>query len=246
MLIIPSNQFRGRGFRSSGLQRGPKPLLLRQISQRHLQNKAQRSIMAFSLSSIPRSIIVIAVLIATANIVYFLYSTDHLPSLSPVAKYETYNWRFADATSCDPNPYSAVYPKKFFPDGEKLDGSLSQSSHSHNHKSEIKHKVPAKSGEVGSTWDLSLTPKGGFLHVQEPIGPPRQYGVSMFHQLHCLDALRAALLGGKHHHEEAFIDELDDTMSEGAHLVHCIDYIAQVSSNRVIFPFFEAKFRLLI
>jgi hypothetical protein len=59
-----------------------------------------------------------------------------------------------------------------------------------------------------------------------------QYGISMLHQSHWVDMLRAALFGGEHDHDLHFRrkrdvlregDELD-----GEHLEHCLDYIAQV------------------
>lgn len=44
------------------------------------------------------------------------------------------------------------------------------------------------------------------------------YGVSMYHQLHCLDMLRGAITSRKRseHHD---------------HLIHCIDYISQVRNH---------------
>jgi hypothetical protein len=47
---------------------------------------------------------------------------------------------------------------------------------------------------------------------------PELYGVSMYHQLHCLDALQGKILGKP-------MKEHYDTN----HLIHCIDYISQVS-----------------
>lgn len=57
----------------------------------------------------------------------------------------------------------------------------------------------------------------------------------MLHQAHCIDMLRAALLGGMHDHSLTFkrdglrkVDSLDDE-----HLEHCLDYIAQVRESYV-------------
>ncbi|KAE8356753.1 hypothetical protein BDV28DRAFT_144874 [Aspergillus coremiiformis] len=80
--------------------------------------------------------------------------------------------------------------------------------------------------------EAHLTRNGGFLMLRKtPSAPPIGYGISMLHQAHCVDMLRAALFGGPHEHTLHFrrdtpraVDSLDDE-----HLEHCLDYIAQVS-----------------
>lgn len=77
-----------------------------------------------------------------------------------------------------------------------------------------------------------LTANGGFFMVKDtPSSTAYGYGISMLHQSHCVDMLRAALFGGEHDHTLHFKrdglrdgDSLDD-----GHLEHCLDYISQVS-----------------
>ena len=78
---------------------------------------------------------------------------------------------------------------------------------------------------------------------EEGSGPAIQYGVSMFHQLHCVMMLRDRLIGGgghkMHHHardSNAGNQSEDQPGTEEDHLVHCLDYIAQVRQDRS-FPF---------
>lgn len=51
------------------------------------------------------------------------------------------------------------------------------------------------------------------------LGPKQRFfGISMFHQIHCLDALRQAVLG---RHENATIEEAHE------HTTHCLNYLRQ-------------------
>lgn len=97
----------------------------------------------------------------------------------------------------------------------------------------------ALNSTVNIKWEESLpTRKGGFLMVQEEGGPAIQYGVSMFHQLHCVMMLRDKLIGGghkMHHHAQDSNPEShseDQPSTEEDHLGHCLDYIAQVRRGR--------------
>jgi len=80
-----------------------------------------------------------------------------------------------------------------------------------------------------------MTDNGGFLRLREPSGRVDYYGVSMYHQLHCLKMLRDKIEGkgsghehhGSHGHERRVID--DQVTPD--HLIHCLDYISQVSSS---------------
>ncbi|KAI0441305.1 hypothetical protein F4803DRAFT_552192 [Xylaria telfairii] len=80
-------------------------------------------------------------------------------------------------------------------------------------------------------WGSLLTPNGGFLKVEEPNHEIRDYGVSMFHQLHCLAIVRSVLLHGgidaTHTHTGHTPREGDDEAKERKHWLHCFDYIAQ-------------------
>jgi len=89
--------------------------------------------------------------------------------------------------------------------------------------------------------DARLSLNGGFLRLREPSGRVGFYGVSMFHQLHCVQMLRNHITGnasghgnhqghgrskrhGNDHGRKIVQDELTPD-----HLVHCLDYLAQVS-----------------
>ncbi|KAI1349928.1 hypothetical protein F5Y01DRAFT_287476 [Xylaria sp. FL0043] len=79
-----------------------------------------------------------------------------------------------------------------------------------------------------------LQPNHGFIRLKDKkTQHVRWYGVSMFHQLHCLDMIRERLEQTKaaqegqgtemfsHHHQH------DSNQSTWEHLFHCLDYIAQ-------------------
>lgn len=66
--------------------------------------------------------------------------------------------------------------------------------------------------------------EGGFLHVQDADGEVQGYGVSMFHQMHCLNMIRNMLLDVPMSHAHEASDWTEDKM----HWLHCLDYLAQV------------------
>jgi len=75
--------------------------------------------------------------------------------------------------------------------------------------------------------DHLLTPNGGYL-VREMDGEDEYFGVTMFHQLHCLQALRTAL--------QVLTAQVNGTGSgifpeshwpHGSHYLHCLDYLRQ-------------------
>jgi Domain of unknown function (DUF3328). len=93
---------------------------------------------------------------------------------------------------------------------------------------EISHSNSFNSAEEAAqdpSWSQLLTHGGGFLHVQESDGEVHGYGVSMFHQLHCLMMIRDMLLGKPMSHAHEASDWSNDSM----HWLHCLDYLAQVS-----------------
>jgi len=64
--------------------------------------------------------------------------------------------------------------------------------------------------EAMSEWNSIFPPGRGFIHL----GPnKRRFGLSMFHQIHCLDMIRQAMLS--------------DTTS--GHIHHCFSYLRQVA-----------------
>jgi hypothetical protein len=75
--------------------------------------------------------------------------------------------------------------------------------------------------------EAHMADKGGFLRLRESSGRIGYYGVSMYHQLHCLKMLRDRIEGKDHggSHEREVID--DQVTPD--HLIHCLDYMAQVS-----------------
>ncbi|TCD63421.1 hypothetical protein EIP91_005421 [Steccherinum ochraceum] len=59
----------------------------------------------------------------------------------------------------------------------------------------------------------------GFVHL----GPHKRFfGLSMFHQFHCLDSLRKAILGRGHHASTNHSSE-----DPSVHAAHCLDYLRQ-------------------
>jgi hypothetical protein len=68
----------------------------------------------------------------------------------------------------------------------------------------------------------------GFLQLREYGAKPAHYGVSMLHQLHCLEMVKSALYGGEMgdhtHHRTRDVDP-------HVHVSHCFDYLMQVSAT---------------
>ena len=98
--------------------------------------------------------------------------------------------------------------------------------------------------EFDSLWDEVLTPNGGFLYMIED-DKPRKYGISMFHQLHCLQILRTKMqkmqrqIDGEvddsstlhEHHEHAARAEMPTHAKHEEHAMHCFDYLRQVNNK---------------
>ncbi|KAM7200819.1 protein of unknown function (DUF3328) domain containing protein [Rhypophila sp. PSN 637] len=151
---------------------------------------------------------------------------------------ETFSSSSPTETACTTQaiktPYK-TFPKKFLGDPWKSDP--------YDWKGNGTSKIH-QSGEMNLTkdswWDRLITPNGGFLVVQdkaedEPLG----FGVSMFHQLHCLNMIRSQFLDGMQKDENGVPesiqtttgeeDELEEKLrkSERVHLLHCFEHIAQ-------------------
>ena len=103
----------------------------------------------------------------------------------------------------------------------------------------------ARNEEQQKLLDTKLPSNGGFLKLSEKGAKADLFGVSMFHQLHCLNHLRDAINAyqkngsqseqGAHAHGDQRVNyggSLDDVeeniLHDEQHLVHCLDYIAQV------------------
>ncbi|KAF2636001.1 hypothetical protein P280DRAFT_553343 [Massarina eburnea CBS 473.64] len=87
------------------------------------------------------------------------------------------------------------------------------------------------SEEADTNWASLATPKGGFLRVQYNESYVQLWGISMFHQLHCLEMIRMTLqkeMGikakGNHHHGGGKGAEHED---DPEHITHCFSYLAQ-------------------
>lgn len=81
-------------------------------------------------------------------------------------------------------------------------------------------------------------PNESFVILTEASAPARRrrFGVSMFHQLHCLELLRGRIMGNNeseahsHHHHENPLESQISPHYQDKHLQHCLDYLAQVST----------------
>jgi hypothetical protein len=107
------------------------------------------------------------------------------------------------------------------------------------------------SPEGDANWTALLPPNGGFVSHQRKNGNYEMAGLTMFHQLHCLQMIRAAIqdLSEGNKELEADLDSEEDVKMgdvgmehstkikqrrHGPHLdqehwVHCLDYLMQVS-----------------
>ncbi|KAI1370369.1 hypothetical protein F4677DRAFT_465506 [Hypoxylon crocopeplum] len=83
--------------------------------------------------------------------------------------------------------------------------------------------------EKADWWDSLLPPNGGFLIVEEKDHEIGKYGVSMFHQLHCLSMIRSMVLGGEMHmdHIQDESHGVKESAKDRDHYLHCFDYIVQ-------------------
>lgn len=85
------------------------------------------------------------------------------------------------------------------------------------------------------TWeDLLLPSKAGSIFLEDEKSKVGPYGVSMFHQLHCLAMIRKAFLNAfaQENGEGAVADaSMGKTPNPLGHLGHCFHYLAQVSAD---------------
>jgi Mycotoxin biosynthesis protein UstYa len=81
--------------------------------------------------------------------------------------------------------------------------------------------------------DHLLTPNGGYI-VRERNGQDVYFGITMLHQLHCLQALRRALqiLTAENNGTGSNVHNLPKShWPHGSHYLHCFDYLRQVSMS---------------
>lgn len=76
-----------------------------------------------------------------------------------------------------------------------------------------------------------LHPNGGYIKLQYNSTFKINFGISMFHSIHCLEMLREKIVGSEatHVHGAASSDaEVEEKDKDPKHLEHCIDYVLQV------------------
>ncbi|EKM56659.1 uncharacterized protein PHACADRAFT_253907 [Phanerochaete carnosa HHB-10118-sp] len=81
------------------------------------------------------------------------------------------------------------------------------------------------SSEADAEW-LSIYPGGqlGFVHL----GPQKRFfSLSLYHQIHCLDSLRHAILNGKSHDGEQGHGHGHTRKRDVEHSAHCLNYLRQ-------------------
>lgn len=86
---------------------------------------------------------------------------------------------------------------------------------------------PLNSSEADAEW-LSIYPGNmlGFIHL----GPQKRFfSFSLYHQIHCLNALRLAILGGHHDGEAEEQGHEHGHVGKRAveHSAHCLNYLRQ-------------------
>ncbi|KAF7874513.1 uncharacterized protein EAF02_008490 [Botrytis sinoallii] len=169
-----------------------------------MENKfkpSTRSRLRFILSTIFLSTAIISTFLLLAH-------KQLLPFLAPVQNLIVYQIcpEAHDHTSgANSIPQSEFYPKIFTP-------------------------IPALEAALGDPEDVDwdeylLTPNGGFIIVDEGEGVTKGYGVTMFHQLHCLGMIRTMLFGGPMNHDHEV--QGAEWSKNPLHFLHCLDYIAQ-------------------
>lgn len=86
------------------------------------------------------------------------------------------------------------------------------SEHPYNARLTIEDTVHYQYNDT-EEWQSIFPPGGGFVRL----GPEhRMFGISMFHQLHCLDKMRRAIL------------KEPPTAWEKSHTQHCLNYVRQM------------------
>ena len=94
-------------------------------------------------------------------------------------------------------------------------------------------------------WRLLTTKRGGFLWVQTDVENVREgndreeeWGISMFHGLHCLQMIRTALQEPSQqnefthaHHPSNSTEDAKIGTTHDSHIGHCLGYLANVSHS---------------
>ena len=147
---------------------------------------------------------------ATLSSLVLLARSNQLTFLTPTIS--RVQWHACPPLASLP-PYPALYPKSFHPVRELRPQSYSGAT-----------DIAA---DDAIDWEsVLLTPNGGFLMVEEATGETKGYGVSMFHQLHCLTMMRTMLLGQAMSMAHESYGEA--WRRDPRHWVHCLEYLTQV------------------
>jgi len=87
------------------------------------------------------------------------------------------------------------------------------------------HYTPDGPHAEAEWWSIYPGSSQGFVYL----GPQRRFfGVSVFHQIHCLDALRMALQGKAHSHRDSSSSSSPWlSKREVDHSAHCLNYLRQ-------------------
>lgn len=105
--------------------------------------------------------------------------------------------------------------------------------YSHNVLFEDVEKHAPKDEPPNSAWDSLLTSNGGFLIDHDGDGHSETMGISMFHQLHCLQMIRVQIenliaYNGTGDGIGGLPEFHKDHVSNWRHWRHCLEYIRQV------------------
>ncbi|KAI2642061.1 hypothetical protein GGS21DRAFT_288435 [Xylaria nigripes] len=88
-----------------------------------------------------------------------------------------------------------------------------------DHTFHYRHQFGMRPGnESQKYWDLVFPRGRGF--IQHPVISPEPHGLTVYHQLHCLDAIR-------HGYWAARDGKEPEPKAEPGHVRHCIDYLRQ-------------------
>lgn len=114
-----------------------------------------------------------------------------------------------------------------------------------NFTEHIKYKSLNRDFDV--VWDQLLPSNGGFIMFRDQDNKKHKYGMSMFHQLHCLSMLRMAMQefdnaangaatatpAPEHHHHQRRDQQGSQETPDAPHWLHCFDYLRQVRVHLV-------------
>lgn len=144
--------------------------------------------------------------LALALAIVVIAASIHLLSAQNEGYQVSTLWFKPCSSTCDPKiQASRLRPQKF----------------TYNHYNASHYDPLSLLGKAGKI--LGNSNGSEFIQLSERGSKAKHYGVSMFHQLHCLESLRAAI----HHsaHQHAAKREMDEV----GHLDHCFQYLTQVS-----------------